>query len=97
MSLFAPIKATLEIHGDPFWANTMNILNNCFIKVILLNPFCLETNSNGECEFLQKAKCNSKFSGVYKVGSAKHSINSGSYVTTLELYSVGVDPETSLT
>lgn len=96
MSIFAPVKATLEIHGDPFWANTMNILNNCFIKVILLNPFCIETNSSGECEFLQKAKCNSKFSGVYKVGSAKHSINSGSYVTTLELYSIGVDPETTL-
>lgn len=96
MSIFAPIKATLEIHGDPFWANTINVIHNCFIKVILLNPFCLEKNSSGECEFLQKPKCNSKFSGVYKVGSAKHSINSGSYVTTLELYSIGVDAENIL-
>jgi len=95
MSLFAPIKATLEIHGDPFWANSINIYNNCFIKVILLNPFCLEKNSE-VCEFLQKPKCNSKFSGIYKVGSAKHSINSGSYVTTLELYSIGIDAQTSL-
>ena len=96
MSLFAPIKASLEIHGDPYWANTINIYKNCFIKVILINPFCLEKSSSGPCEYLQKAQCNSKFSGVYKVGEAKHSISSGSYVTTLELYSIGIDDNTTL-
>jgi hypothetical protein len=89
MNLFAPVKATLEIHGDPFWANSINLFKYCFIKIIFLNPYCIENKSSGlGCEFLQKPKCNSKFSGIYKVGSAKHSISSGSYVTTLDLFAI---------
>lgn len=95
--LFAPIKATLEIHGDPYWANSLNLFKDCFIKIVFLNPFCIESNKNNECEWLQKPKCNDKFSGIYKVQSARHSINAGSYVTSLELFSIAVDNTYSLT
>jgi hypothetical protein len=89
MALFAPIKATLEIHGDPFWANSFNVFKNCFIRIIFINTYCIINKGNGEgCEFLQGPKCNDRFSGVYKVGSARHSINAGSYVTSLELFSI---------
>jgi hypothetical protein len=95
MNLFAPIKATLEIHGDPFWANSINLFKNFFIKIIFINSYCIEksTKIDGACEFLQKPKCNSRFSGIYKVGSAKHSISSGSYVTSLELFSISSDDQ----
>ena len=94
MNLFAPIKASLEIHGDPYWANSINLFKDFFIKIIFLNAYCIEKNAQGDgCEFLQKPKCNSRFSGIYKVGSAKHSISSGSYVTTLELFSISSDDQ----
>jgi hypothetical protein len=92
MNLFAPVKATLEIHGDPFWANTFNFLNNCFIRIIFINTYCITNKGNGEgCEFLQDPKCNNRFTGIYKVGSAKHLINAGSYVTSLELFAITSD------
>jgi len=92
MNLFAPIKATLEIHGDPYWANSINLFKDCFIKIIFLNSYCIEkSTNNGGCEFLQKPKCNSRFSGIYKVGSAKHSISAGSYVTTLDVFAISSD------
>ena len=92
MNLFAPVKATLEIHGDPFWANTFNFLKNCFIRIIFINTYCIINKANGEgCEFLQEPKCNDRFTGIYKVGSAKHSINAGSYVTSLELFAITTD------
>jgi len=89
MALFAPIKATLEIHGDPFWANSFNLFKNCFIRIIFINTYCIINKGNGEgCEFLQGPRCNDRFSGIYKVGSARHSINAGSYVTSLELFAI---------
>ena len=94
--LFAPIKATLEIHGDPYWANSLNLFKDCFIKIVFRNPFCIQKNKNGECEWLQQPTCNEKFSGVYKVQSARHSINAGSYVTSLELFSIATDNKYSL-
>jgi hypothetical protein len=94
MNLFAPIRASLEIHGDPYWANSINLFKDFFIKIIFLNAYCIEKNAQGDgCDFLQKPKCNSRFSGIYKVGSAKHSISAGSYVTTLELYSISSDDQ----
>lgn len=91
INIFAPVKATLEIHGDPFWANSLNLFRYPFIRIIFLNPYCLETDDKGNCEWLAKPRCNPKFSGVYKIQSARHAVNAGSYVTSLELYSITID------
>jgi hypothetical protein len=82
------IKADLEIHGDPFWANTINWLKNQYVKIVFINPYCVKLNTS-ECSLLAESTCNPYLSGIYQIKSCRHTINSGSYVTSLELYNIG--------
>ena len=84
------IKAELEIHGDPFWANTINWVKNQYVKIVVINPYCVNIEK-GSCENLAESTCNGHLSGIYQVKSCRHTINSGSYTTTLELYSVNIN------
>ena len=91
LPIVGPIKADLEIHGDPYWANTVNWLNTPYIKIIFIDPYCLKTTTNnGVCESLAASACNKELSQVYQVKSCRSTINSGSYTTTLELYSTNI-------
>jgi len=92
LPIVGPIKADLEIHGDPYWANTVNWLKTPYIKIIFIDPYCVKvtTNENGACESLAKSACNKELSQVYQVKSCRSTINSGSYTTTLELYSINI-------
>lgn len=88
------IKAELEIHGDPFWANTLNWLKNQYIKIVFINPYCVDVKTEN-CDNLAVSTCNSHLSGIYQVKSCRHTINAGSYSTTLELYNINVDKITN--
>ena len=92
LPIVGPIKADLEIHGDPYWANTVNWLKTPYIKIIFIDPYCVKvtTNENGACESLAASACNKELSQVYQVKSCRSTINSGSYTTTLELYSINI-------
>ena len=81
-----PITATMEIVGDPFYTGVLNIIQEMFIQVIFINPFCIKQNgSNGDCEFLAEPPVNQILSGAYMVSEASHNITKGNFITTLKL------------
>lgn len=84
------IKAELEIHGDPFWANTLNWIKTQYVKIIFINPYCVNIKT-GSCDNLAESTCNSQLSGIYQVKSCRHTINAGSYSTTLELFNIDIE------
>lgn len=92
LPIVGPIKADLEIHGDPYWANTVNWLKTPYIKIIFIDPYCVKItkNENGVFESLAGSACNKELSQIYQVKSCRSTINSGSYTTTLELYSINI-------
>lgn len=90
IGIVSRIQAELEIHGDPYWANTLNLQRIPFIKIVFINVPCVQNQSNA-CEYLDYGACNKRLSGLYYVKSARHTINSGSYTTTLDLHAISVD------
>ena len=75
-----PITATMEIIGDPFYTGVLNIIQELFIQVIFINPFCVKQNgSNGDCEFLAEPPVNQILSGAYMVSEASHNITKGNW------------------
>lgn len=84
------LKAELEIHGDPFWANTINWIRNQYVKIVIINPYCIKIEK-GSCENLAESTCNDHLSGIYQIKSCRHTINAGTYTTTLELYGININ------
>ena len=84
-----PIKATMEIIGDPYYTGVQNMIQNQLIQVIFLNPFCLKQKGiNGDCEFLAEPPVNQVFSGIYIIVGCSHNITKGSFTTTFELQKI---------
>lgn len=89
-----PVKATMEIIGDPYYTGILNIVQEMFIQVIFINPFCIKQNgANGDCEYLAEPPVNSILSGIYRIAGANHNITKGSFITTLELQRLGNDED----
>jgi hypothetical protein len=81
-----PIKATMEVIGDPYYAGVLNMIQKNLIQVIFLNPFCLKQKGiDGNCEFLAEPPVNQVFSGIYMIQGCSHNITKGSFTTTFEL------------
>lgn len=81
-----PIKATMEVIGDPYYAGVLNMIQKQLIQVIFLNPFCLKQKGiDQDCELLAEPPVNQVFSGIYMIMGCSHNITKGSFTTTFEL------------
>jgi len=89
-----PIKATMEIIGDPYYTGVLNLIQKRLIQVIFINPFCIKQKGvGGSCEFLAEPPVNDVFSGIYFINGCNHNITKGSFTTTLDIVKMVGDVE----
>ncbi len=89
-SNIAQVKANMTIMGMPFDKFVSHqLFLNAPVSVIVLNPFYVAGNMNGECgdwSWLASTGCNQLLSdSKYICVGVNHSIKEGSYTTTLKL------------
>jgi hypothetical protein len=73
-------EADLKIHGDPSYSDFL-LLSSKFVSIIVMNPFYIKDSI-----WIQESNCNQVLSNKhYQIIGVNHSIQAGSYITTLKL------------
>ena len=88
------VRATMEIIGDPYYTGILNVIQDMYVQIIFINPFCIKQNGqNGDCEYLAEPPVNDILSGFYRISGASHNITKGSFITTLQLQRMALDED----
>ena len=80
-------EAELKIVGStmPIFYDISILSSN--VSIVIINPFHIELNGNGCGDFLKKSSCHPTFSSKnWHVRGVHHSVQDGSFVTTLKVY-----------
>ena len=80
-------EAELKIVGStmPIFYDISILSSN--VSIVIINPFHIELNGNGCGDFLKKSSCHPTFSSKnWHVRVVHHSVQDGSFVTTLKVY-----------
>ena len=82
------IKGELKIIGDPTFNNPV-FLTGKWVSIVVIDPYYIagmDAGGAASCEWLSKPNCNSVLSNKrWMILGADHQIQSGSYVTTLNV------------
>ena len=87
MTNSTPIEADLKIIGDPRY-KFFEVVAGRRVSIVVINPNHLQGGDENNCgDWLKKSDCNVYLSNkVWLVKGINHSVQDGSYVTTLKVY-----------